>query len=167
MSQVSLQIQESVQSQVSKLNFAALEMLATEILDRLASEDLAPADAELSLLICSDAEIRELNHDYRGKDKPTDVLTFSMQEAELLPGMQHILGDVVISWETMLRQADEYDVNPYQELLRLLIHGILHALGFDHENVSEEEAQQMRGKEEELYNSFLTVAKSVLGTKNG
>jgi len=118
-------------------------------------------ECELSLVLTSDKEIQKLNYRYRGKNKATDVLSFSMIEGEV--GLVHstCLGDIVISLDTAKKQAQEYNVNLYQELLRLLIHGILHLTGYDHENVSIKEAAKMRKFEENLYNKYLLRAKKI------
>ena len=96
-------------------------------------------DSSLSLTVVDDAAIRELNRDHRGKDKPTDVLSFPMFEGRDAPhaGVERMLGDVVISVETARRQAAEYDATLQRELYRLLIHGLLHVLGHDHEEAGE------------------------------
>ncbi|HKA53396.1 MAG TPA: rRNA maturation RNase YbeY [Candidatus Binatia bacterium] len=101
--------------------------------------------AELSLALVTDPEIHALNHRYRGKDKPTDVLSFPLADA-LQPSL---LGDVVISIETAARQARRRGHSLREELQTLLIHGILHLLGYDHE-VSRSEAARMRRKEREV-----------------
>jgi probable rRNA maturation factor len=93
----------------------------------------------------TDREIRDLNRQYRGKDKPTDVLSFPLADA-LCP---HLLGDVIISIETATRQAQRRGHALLEELQTLLIHGILHLLGYDHE-ISRREALRMRRKEQEL-----------------
>jgi probable rRNA maturation factor len=90
-----------------------------------------PQDS-LSLTLVGDAAIRRLNRQHRGKDKPTDVLSFP-GEPEGHEGVESLLGDVVISVETARRQAAEYDAPLQRELYRLLIHGLLHVLGHDHE----------------------------------
>ncbi len=100
-------------------------------------------NSELSLLITDDEEIAELNSNYRNINKPTDVLSFVLDE--------EMLGDVVISMPTTIRQSKEYQVTVFEEFLRLLIHGILHLLGYDHENVSPEEVKRMESKEAELF----------------
>lgn len=121
------------------------------ILDALASEPLPDSICEVSLLFTDDAEIQELNGHYRGKDMPTDVLSFSQLEGELPPGVApSALGDVVISLETAARQALELNVSEEEELLRLLVHGILHLFGYDHENVPVAEIERMQRKEDEL-----------------
>ena len=83
------------------------------------------ADAELSLVVVSDRKMRALNRRYRGVDRPTDVLSFSLREGAG-PPPDGLLGDVVISLETARRQAAVRGE-------RLLIHGLLHLLGYDHE----------------------------------
>ena len=86
--------------------------------------------AELSILITHDDHIRELNRAYRGKDRATDVLSFPNGDkvADKL-----LLGDVVISVDTASRQAEELGVTLEEEVERLLVHGIVHLLGYDHE----------------------------------
>ena len=108
-------------------------------------------DAELSILLTTDHEIQQLNSQYRGKDSATDVLSFPMNEQLVAKDAVRQLGDVVISLETAEKQAKELGVFLEQEVLRLLIHGLLHLLGYDHENVSDDEAKRMQDKEAELY----------------
>lgn len=93
--------------------------------------------AELSVLLCDDATIHELNRDYRGKDRPTDVLAFAMREGEGGPLHPEILGDVVISVDTARRQAAERGVAIVAEATFLLAHGLLHLLGYDHQTEQE------------------------------
>jgi probable rRNA maturation factor len=105
----------------------------------------------LSIVITDDEQIREINRDYLGRDRPTNVISFAMQEGEgcgLQPGL---LGDVVISAETAARDAAEAGLPFESELLFLLLHGILHLLGFDHERGSEEDARLMEEKEREVF----------------
>lgn len=92
-----------------------------------------------------DSEIQTLNRQYRNKNKPTDVLSFPLTD-ELQPSL---LGDVVISVETAARQAQRRGHSLREELQTLLIHGILHLLGYDHE-VSRSEAVRMQRKEREV-----------------
>ncbi|MHB8461236.1 MAG: rRNA maturation RNase YbeY [Vulcanimicrobiaceae bacterium] len=89
----------------------------------------------LSLTLVNDPAIRALNAQHRGKDRPTDVLSFPGEPAEF--EHERLLGDVVISLDTARRQAAEYDAPLQRELERLLIHGILHVLGHDHEEPGE------------------------------
>ncbi len=89
-------------------------------------EKTAEGPWELSVLLCGDARMTELNARYRGLDKPTDVLSFSREE----PG--RLAGDLAISLETLARNAAAWGVTLDEELKRLAIHGILHLAGMDH-----------------------------------
>jgi len=106
---------------------------------------------ELSVLLADDRKIRTLNKQYRGQDRATDVLSFSQndEEEESKPSY-HLMGDVVISAVTAKRQAAEHGLTLEEEIVLLLIHGILHLLGFDHER-SNEEACHMKQKTRELF----------------
>jgi probable rRNA maturation factor len=96
-------------------------------------------EASLSLSLVSDGAIRELNRAHRGKDSATDVLSFSLGAGCETSGLaysdppERMLGDVVISVDTARRQAADYDATLQDELYRLLIHGVLHVVGHDHE----------------------------------
>lgn len=108
-------------------------------------------DSELSVVIVGDRTIRRLNRDYLGRDKPTNVISFAMQEGDF-PGLNpQILGDVVISAETAAREAGEGGVEFAARLLFLLLHGMLHLTGYDHERSGEAEARRMEEKEKELF----------------
>jgi probable rRNA maturation factor len=95
---------------------------------------------ELSILICDDATIRQLNRQHRGKDRPTDVLAFAMREGPALSGPGKLLGDVVISLPTAARQARTRRRRLWDEVTLLLAHGLLHLLGYDHRDDAEERA---------------------------
>ncbi len=102
----------------------------------------------VSILFCHDDFIQDLNRDYRGKDKPTDVLSFAMGDGdEETPS----LGDIVISLETAARQHGKYHTSYPEEIVRLLVHGLHHLLGFDHEGVSRAVAQRMRRSEDAVF----------------
>jgi rRNA maturation RNase YbeY len=94
---------------------------------------LLRVDAELSIALIDDAEMQRLNRAYRQRDRPTDVLAFAMRDGE--DGALHpsLLGDVVISLDTAARQAAARDASVGDEVRVLLVHGILHLLGYDHE----------------------------------
>jgi probable rRNA maturation factor len=105
-------------------------------------------DAELSVLLVSDAEMQRLNRDWRGKDRPTDVLAFAQGEGGgAAPA--GLLGDVVISVDTARRQARSGRRPLGREAERLIVHGLLHLLGYDHER-SARAAAEMKQKEREL-----------------
>ena len=90
-------------------------------------------DAELSVLFCDDAAMQELNHQYRGKNKPTDVLSFQ-QDFE---GPVRVLGDIVISLETVERVSGGDAEAMRAEVRMLYCHGLLHLLGYDHQNAQD------------------------------
>lgn len=94
-------------------------------------------DAELSVLLTDDRQIQKLNREHRGKDKPTDVLSFPLDEDESIPGAPRLLGDVVISLDTALRQAQGRGRPLVEEVRFLLAHGILHLIGHDHADPEE------------------------------
>lgn len=106
---------------------------------------MGQGDAELSLVLCDDAFIHPLNRDYRGKDRPTDVLSFPQREGDHADIDDPLLGDVVISVETAARQAIEHGHSLDRELAVLLVHGILHLLGYDH--IDDDEAEVMETEE--------------------
>ena len=107
-----------------------------------AARALAARDAEISLVLADDAMLRRYNRDFRGIDKPTNVLAFASAEA---PGEGAegplLLGDVLLARETLIREAGEQVKRPADHLCHLIVHGVLHLLGQDHR--SEGEAQIM------------------------
>ncbi|MCL4495140.1 MAG: rRNA maturation RNase YbeY [Firmicutes bacterium] len=106
-------------------------------------------EAELSIVLTDDSAIRELNQSYRGVDRPTDVLSFSQREGEDGNISPEILGDVVVSLDRAHEQAREYGHSFERELGFLVVHGILHLLGWDHE-MPDDEARMMAKTEEIL-----------------
>ncbi|MCW7482203.1 rRNA maturation RNase YbeY [Leptospira kanakyensis] len=102
---------------------------------------------ELSILLVNDELMQEINLERRGYDKTTDVLSFPLY-SDFPPIPFQILGEVVISMDTCRRQAKEIGHSIIDEFYRLLVHGILHLFGYDHET-NEEDAIQMRKKEDE------------------
>jgi len=122
-----------------------------DILDNML-EYLGINNVEIGLTLTDNDTIKQLNRDWRGKDKPTDVLSFPAGE---IPGYEYkVLGDIVISIPYTKNQADKLGVSFYEELVRLIAHGLLHLLGYDHEN-SEEEARIMFDKQEKLIKHIL------------
>ncbi len=98
-------------------------------------------EAELSISIISDDAIQELNQQYRGIDKPTDVLSFSLREGDPV-GQIYALGDIVISIDTAQHQAEAYDHCLTDEINELLFHGFVHLLGHDHDGEGGQEWQE-------------------------
>lgn len=100
---------------------------------------------DVCLMLVGDEQMRKLNRDWRAKDAPTDVLSFSQIEGEAMPGDSAMLGDIVISVDTLRRQAIDGGWNNKEEMTRLVLHGVLHLLGYDHE--LPEDASVMRSEE--------------------
>lgn len=119
-------------------------------LARRALEAESVGDCELGILVTDDAKIRELNRTYAGEDKATDVLSFSLREGEqfVSPDSTERLGEVIISLETAERQAAEAGHPLADETAHLLVHGILHLLGYDHAEPDDERV--MRAREDAL-----------------
>jgi len=105
---------------------------------------------EISILLVEDREIRVINKTYLKRDRPTNVMAFPMLEGLFRKIHPQVLGDVVISIETASRDAKKEGMALEDEILFLLIHGILHLLGYDHEG-SVAQARRMRDKERELF----------------
>ena len=125
------------------------ELLKAVLLEGARQEKVAP-DAELEVVLTTDEEIHLLNRDYRGKDRPTDVLSFAWSESEeSFPGEEEMLGQIIISMDTAKRQAEEYGHSLVRELAFLGVHGFLHLMGYDHEKGAEEE-RQMKARQEEI-----------------
>lgn len=107
--------------------------------------------AEMSLVFVTKGRIHELNRTYREIDEPTDVLAFG-QEGELLATETAALGDVIISPEVAEAQAAKFDATTEEEIELLVVHGVLHLLGYDHENVKA--TRRMRAREREILYEF-------------
>ncbi|MBT4942144.1 MAG: rRNA maturation RNase YbeY [Candidatus Magasanikbacteria bacterium] len=107
----------------------------------------------VSVHFIGDQKMQRLNSMYRGKDNTTDVLSFSMQEGEKFPGEQDDLGDIFISVPQIHKQAKAYAVTYRSEIIRMMIHGTLHLLGYDH--IKKKEAEEMFRIQEELHRRFI------------
>lgn len=105
------------------------------------------------MVITGDDEIAELNRDYLGRSGPTNVIAFSLTEGEFSELRGGMLGDVVVSLPYAVNQARENGLDPKEHFVRLLIHGILHLLGYDHEHDQNEAARMEKLTEELLIQS--------------
>ncbi|AUW93218.1 MAG: rRNA maturation RNase YbeY [Sulfobacillus thermosulfidooxidans] len=105
-------------------------------------------NAEVSVVLTNDEAVHALNREYRGVDRPTDVLSFSQREGEDANPDDPVLGDIVISLDRVAAQAADYGHSFERELGFLTVHGVLHLLGWDHELPDEE--QRMMAKTEEI-----------------
>ena len=112
-----------------------------------ALKDLGCDNRELSILITGDDQIHELNRQYLNRDRPTNVLSFPMAGDDRIgTGM---LGDIVISVDTAKREADEMGITFHERIYELLVHGLLHLMGYDHEKTEKDE-KIMRKEEKRL-----------------
>jgi probable rRNA maturation factor len=118
---------------------------------------------ELSITLSDDAQVHELNRDYRGKDKPTNVLSFPVEEFDLdniadviaeyrQRGQPFMLGDVILAFETVEKEACAQGKNFSDHYTHLLVHGVLHLLGYDH--INDEDAERMEAKEQTILQSL-------------
>lgn len=97
---------------------------------------------EISLVFMNDDAIRVLNREYRGKDKPTNVLSFAMLGADDGPDVDIVtLGDIILSYETIAREAEIYDCSIEDHTVHMIVHGCLHLMGYDH--IEEDDANIM------------------------
>ncbi len=128
----------------TRLNSRKLRKAAQRIL-----AELGCPDAELSIAFMDDLQIRELNRRYLRRDRSTNVLAFSMKEGEFGTLASRLLGDLAISVETAERQSNRFGLKAEGMIFLLMIHGILHLLGYDHEG-SKKEAREMALKQTEL-----------------
>lgn len=134
---------------------AGLPRIDRALLRRRARRILAALDrgrAELSILLLDDAAIAALNHRYRGRPRPTDVLAFSLLEGAHAERRGDLLGDVVIGIETAARQARLRRRKLDDEVARLLVHGALHLVGYDH--LRSAEARRMRAQERRVWRTL-------------
>jgi len=141
-----VQISITSHREPESLDPAGFERLAAFV---LVGEE-APENSELSIAIVEIAEMAELNEQYRGKEGPTDVLSFECDDPCPLENSEEpvLLGDVVIAPEVAEAQAAEYGHTVEEELNLLLVHGVLHLLGYDH--IEDADAEVMQARERAL-----------------
>jgi len=135
------------------------ETVIRRVIQRLL-ELIGESESEVSIEFVGDVRMRRLNREYRKKDRTTDVLAFASREAG--GPKTPWLGGVVVSVPTAMRQADVLGQSLNEELARLLIHGMLHLVGYDHER-SDREAQRMRRKERSLLATLKPFPKLAIG----
>ena len=111
-------------------------------------------EAELSLLFVNDRQIQTLNREYLRRDKPTNVLAFSMREGEFSTLHPHLLGDLVISVETAKRQSNRFGLDGAEMVILLMVHGVLHLIGYEHEG-TKKGAREMTLKQRELFRQVI------------
>ena len=143
MKQLPLIIDIATQHDAWNEHFSDLESVIKRAVFQILSTLESPELGELSIALVNDADIQALNRDYRGKDKPTNVLSFPA--ANTLNGPAPLLGDIVLAFETVMREAAERSITLEAHLSHLIIHGFLHLQGYEHE--TDDEAAEMEALE--------------------
>ena len=136
----------------NRQNIVEVDDELIKILEKAVEESLNyegwETDYEVSLSLVDNKEIKELNNTYRGKDCPTDVLSFPMIDEAMPVIEEKVLGDIVISVEKAIEQAEDYGHSFYREMTFLTVHSMFHLMGYDH--MEEEDRKIMRNKEESV-----------------
>ena len=139
-----------INNEQNKIEFGLeMEQLVQSVLNQAATFYELDERCEVGITLVDNEEIRQINAEYRQIDSPTDVLSFALDEGEefpVLPEEEHLLGDIIISLERAQEQAIEYGHSLSREVAYLLIHGLLHLLGYDH--MQEADKVVMREQEE-------------------
>jgi probable rRNA maturation factor len=131
------------------LNLKKIRRAAQRILS-----ELGLLEAELSLLLVNDLQIQALNRRYLRRDKPTNVLAFPMRKGEFSTLHPHLLGDLVISVETAKRQSNRFGLGEMEMVILLMVHGILHLIGYEHEG-TKKGAREMTFKQKQLFQCIM------------
>ena len=144
---VSLHIDDADMNPPKAFNQGLLDDISSSVLRHATVPKTLPPsqNIQLSLAITTDDNIQKLNKQYRDKDKPTNVLSFSFLDEnglDLPPDMPFFLGDIIISHETIMREAAEQEKTPLNHYIHMFVHGCLHVLGYDHENDAEAEEME-------------------------
>jgi probable rRNA maturation factor len=132
--------------QTEKIDLRRIRSVLTKIMKQLKYED-----RELSLVLVDDEGIREINKTYLARDYATNVIAFAMQEGEYGDINPQVLGDIMISVETARVDAERDGIDLADELDFLMIHGLLHLTGYNHENTTAAESARMKNKESEIF----------------
>jgi probable rRNA maturation factor len=131
------------------LNLRKIRRVAQRILT-----ELGLLEAELSLLFVNDLQIQALNRRYLRRDKPTNVLAFPMRKGEFSALHPHLLGDLVISVEMAKRQSNRFGLDEMEMVILLMVHGVLHLIGYEHEG-TKKGAREMTLKQKELFQCII------------
>ena len=138
---------------------AAMEETVRKVLNKAAELHALTENTEVSVAFCDDNHIHELNRDFRQVDRPTDVLSFALNEGDepdIVDGpAEELLGDIIISVDTLVRQAEEYGHSVERELAYLTVHGFMHLMGYDHQ--TEADKLEMRQEEEAVLGALQIV----------
>jgi probable rRNA maturation factor len=140
-----------IQDETNELSDRQIE-LVKNILTEAATLEKVPEGSEISVTFVDAEAIREINRQYRGKDVTTDVISFALNddETDLVCGEEipNLLGDIIVSYPSIIEQAEEYGHSIDRELAFLTVHGFLHLLGYDH--ITDEEEKVMFKRQEDI-----------------
>jgi probable rRNA maturation factor len=147
----------TIKSRALKITRRELSSIIKKVLAAVSDEIAIPQVCEVHIMIINDQEMQGINREYRKKNRATDVLSFPQYSPkQIRQGVSSrevagtYLGDLVISSDTTIRQAQRFGVTVKAELIRLIVHGVLHLIGYDHEKVPAREARAMRRREAEI-----------------
>lgn len=140
----------SNETEFKEIELEVVKMFTRDILN--ANLEKKDKDVYVSILFTNNEKIKELNSKYRGKDSSTDIISFAYNDHKEIKEEVEILGDIVVSIEKVKEQAKEYGHSFEREFYYILIHGILHLLGYDH--IENRDKKIMREKEEEILSAF-------------
>ncbi|RYL91580.1 rRNA maturation RNase YbeY [Sporolactobacillus sp. THM7-4] len=136
-----------------------LEQWVIRLIDHAADTLELKGETECSLTFTGNSRIQEINREYRGIDRPTDVISFALEEVQegevpIIPDEEEprVLGDIIVSIDKAHEQAESYGHSFERELGFLIVHGLLHLLGYDH--TTDEEKEEMFGLQEQILSSF-------------
>lgn len=138
--EIDLSIQDPAWEELSGMAALALSAAETTLRMAVLPRKCEGRCLELSLVLANDDLIRVLNHEYRGKDSPTNVLSFAALDEETMPEIEDgplSLGDVILAYQTIEREAAEQDKFIQDHAAHMIVHGVLHLLGYDHEEDNE------------------------------
>jgi len=138
-----------------KLSFSLKRLIRKAIVTALAFEEF-DRPSEISVTVVDNEEIRKINSEHRGIDRATDVLSFPMFDEDFDDGEDCILGDIVLSLEKAVEQAEAYGHSLRREVAFLTVHSVLHLLGYDHEEGKAEESEMFDKQEKILAMMKLT-----------
>ena len=116
----------------SDLNFDVTGLCGMAAMEAITSAQEKSGDVEISVVLADDAFVRQLNKTWRDMDEPTNVLAFPCSDGDEVPGAERLLGDVVVAFQTMQREAVEMYLPLESHFAHLIVHGVLHLLGYDH-----------------------------------
>lgn len=136
------------------------------LVDRCLTDEGVPESRGLGLVLCGDRLMRSLNRAWRGLDRTTDVLSFASGDSGMPVSVDPMLGEVIVSIPRCRQQAAEQGVDPGVELVRLVVHGVLHVLGYDHERARDRARMVPREKRHRVWARRQGIGAGILSVKS-